>query len=49
MTIRVVIFVALNTNPREQVVQFIYAGMVMDDCAIPDGPSNLGDYIAVLS
>jgi ATP-binding cassette subfamily B protein len=31
-----------------EVVQFIYAGMVMDDCAIPDGPSSLGEYIAVL-
>jgi len=31
-----------------QVVQFIYAGMVIDDCAVPEGPSALVQYIAVL-
>jgi len=29
-----------------QVVQFIYAGMVIDDCAVPEGPSALVQYIA---
>ena len=31
-----------------QVVQFIYAGMVIDDCAVPEGPSALVQYMAVL-
>jgi ABC-type multidrug transport system fused ATPase/permease subunit len=31
-----------------EIVQFIYIGMVVDDCAVPDGPRALGGYVAVL-
>jgi len=31
-----------------EVVQFIYVGMIVDDCAIPDGPNTLPEYTAVL-
>jgi hypothetical protein len=29
-----------------EIVQFIYIGMVVDDCAVPDGPRALGGYAA---
>lgn len=28
--------------------QFVYAGMVVDECAVPEGPSAIADYMAVL-
>ena len=30
-----------------EIVQFVYAGMVVDDCAVPEGPSALAQYLAV--
>lgn len=31
-----------------EIVQFVYAGMVVDECAVPEGPSAIADYMAVL-